>query len=342
MPSGELFIHFKRTTLLFDPANQTNPTRRVAASRRSNKQTGETRHLYSRTGGGPGTCCLLPLLPKRNEQTGEIEYGAGRILILGGGGAEKEPEPADPTELRRGPTVPRATNCTRMFRPPTPRRFLISERPIQNGRRRLPCTTGASCPTVSFCRTPRCLWSEAGIGQSGGLLAHFTSVDTQGNPDKGASDPVFEPEMFDPETKTWRLLARKPLARLYHTTAVLLADGRVLVAGHDGALDMPPYDTSRYELELYSPPYLFGPDGQLAPRPIIISAPDQVPLGQRFVIGTPNGGDISSVASPAARLYHSPDPIPTAGWLDSRFNKGAGYGAAPPRWWPPWITCCLS
>ncbi len=65
-------------------------------------------------------------------------------------------------------------------------------------------------------------------------------------------DPVLEPEMFDPETETFEVLCPKSLARLYHTTAVLLPDARVLVAGHDGALNMPPHDSSRCELEIYT------------------------------------------------------------------------------------------
>ena len=38
--------------------------------------------------------------------------------------------------------------------------------------------------------------------------------------------------MFDPETQTWTELAEQAKGRTYHNTAVLLADGRVLVGGH--------------------------------------------------------------------------------------------------------------
>jgi hypothetical protein len=76
-------------------------------------------------------------------------------------------------------------------------------------------------------------------------------------------------------------------ARLYHTTALLLPDARVMVAGHDGALNMPPFDTSQYELELFSPPYLFGPDGAPAVRPAIGRAPASVLYGATFAVDTP-------------------------------------------------------
>ena len=95
----------------------------------------------------------------------------------------------------------------------------------------------------------------------------------EGEPDKGALDPILVPELFDPATETWRTLCKKPIGRMYHTTAMLLPDARVLVAGHDGALNMPPYDRSRYELELFSPPYLFARDGSPARRPVISRAP---------------------------------------------------------------------
>jgi len=101
--------------------------------------------------------------------------------------------------------------------------------------------------------------------------------------------------MFDPETETWEELCPRILERLYHTTAVLLPDARVLIAGHDGALNMPPYDASRYELEVFSPPYLFGPDGKPANRPVIVQAPVSANLAQRFDIRTRQVSEIASV-----------------------------------------------
>jgi hypothetical protein len=50
-------------------------------------------------------------------------------------------------------------------------------------------------------------------GQSGGLLAHFTSSDVGGLPNKGATDPVLVPELFDPATGTFEQLCPKPRAR---------------------------------------------------------------------------------------------------------------------------------
>jgi hypothetical protein len=93
-------------------------------------------------------------------------------------------------------------------------------------------------------------------------------------------EPVYEAEVFDPETGQWRMLARMQRPRTYHSTAVLLPDGRVLAAGSDG----------EFTAEIYSPPYLFR-----GPRPTISSAPASVAYGEQFQITTPAAQDIAEV-----------------------------------------------
>jgi hypothetical protein len=296
LPRDRLFLHFKRTTLLFNTMG--GPTVRVAAGTRPANQTGETVHPYSRSGPGPGTCVLLPLLPSRDPQTGFVTYPAGRILILGGGGAEKLAETYDRTD-----DFPRSDGTTGYH--------LHSDTDATNSAEILDLAQPAPewRPAKEWMKNGRVMPDSVLLpngkvlvvgggrkGQSGGLLAHFTSVDQAGKPDKGATDPVLEPEIFDPTTETWEQLCPKPVSRLYHTTAVLLPDARVLVAGHDGALNMPPYDASHYELELFSPPYLFGPDGQPATRPVITSAPARVRYGQTFSIEVGRPEEVASVA----------------------------------------------
>jgi hypothetical protein len=297
LPSGKVFVHFKRTTLLYNPA--TMLLERVAVSGTNGAkadETGRTNDPYSRTGPGPGTCVQLPLIPRRNPGTGTSDYPAGRIMILGGGGAEKKPEEPDKTDGQGDPnniyklhSNTKATNSSEIldFSEAMPEWQFTNEW-MRNGR---------VMPDSILLPTGKVLVVGGGrTGQSGGLLAHFTSTETGGQPDKGATDPVLEPEVFDPETHQWEQWCPKKLARLYHTTAVLLPDARVLVAGHDGALNMMPFDESRYELELFSPPYLFNDNGQLAQRPVIAGAPAELPFGERFQIDTPNAADIASVA----------------------------------------------
>ncbi len=97
-------------------------------------------------------------------------------------------------------------------------------------------------------------------------------------------DPVFSMEIYDPATGKWTLGPSQVAPRAYHSTAVLLPDGRVLSSGQtDGPLEMTG--------EIYSPPYLFR-----GPRPIITSAPTNVAYGGgTFTVGSDRSGDIATV-----------------------------------------------
>ena len=103
-------------------------------------------------------------------------------------------------------------------------------------------------------------------------------------------DPVYQAEVFDTRTETWRLGATINRARLYHSTAVLLADGRVAIAGNTYTFN-PGNEIEDRTVELYSPPYLFR-----GPRPEITAAPEIVPYGQDLRVATPNADAIESVS----------------------------------------------
>lgn len=140
---------------------------------------------------------------------------------------------------------------------------------------------------------------------------------------------VQEAELYDPATGRWTLMARQVAPRPYHSTALLLPDGRVLSAGSD-------FGPLANTVELYSPPYLFR-----GPRPRITSAPDSIGYGRSFRIRTPSPEAIARVAliRPGA-VTHSVD-------FDQRFvDLGFGPGTegltarapgsanlAPPGWY---------
>ncbi|NOT57871.1 MAG: DUF1929 domain-containing protein, partial [Deltaproteobacteria bacterium] len=76
--------------------------------------------------------------------------------------------------------------------------------------------------------------------------------------------------------------------RLYHSTALLLPDGRVLSAGGGRFGGMPQID--QLNAEIYSPPYLFR-----GARPVIGSAPATGQYGASVFVGTPNATSIARV-----------------------------------------------
>ncbi len=81
--------------------------------------------------------------------------------------------------------------------------------------------------------------------------------------------------------------------RLYHTTAMLLPDARVLVAGSGEPAATGLSDD--LTAEIFSPPYLFNADGTPAPRPVISSVPSKLTYGAPFVIATAGAADVRKV-----------------------------------------------
>ena len=98
---------------------------------------------------------------------------------------------------------------------------------------------------------------------------------------------VLYPEIWNPVTEIWTPMSSATRYRGYHSTALLLPDGRVVVAGggHPDS-DAGPQTNA----EFFSPPYLFK-----GPRPTIASAPPMVLYGQKFSVATPDALNITNV-----------------------------------------------
>lgn len=153
------------------------------------------------------------------------------------------------------------------------------------------------------------------------------------------ADPVYEASMFDPAADTYTPgMAVDPVPRGYHSSAVLLPDGRVLAVGDNpgnGSFDM--------RLSLYSPPYLHTG----AARPRITSV-----AHQRWAYGTAQritvDGPVTraSLIRPAA-VTHSSDPnqrsvdLPMTVVREGMtvdLNLTSNPNLAPPGWYMLFVT----
>jgi hypothetical protein len=120
-------------------------------------------------------------------------------------------------------------------------------------------------------------------------LPDGTVLATGGETDKNGgniANAVYAAELWSPATQTWTTMASMHTPREYHSTALLLPDGRVLQSGMGADFGNVPDEMSA---EFYSPPYLFK-----GARPSITSAPTGVSYGSNFFVGTPDGAAIAS------------------------------------------------
>lgn len=138
--------------------------------------------------------------------------------------------------------------------------------------------------------------------------------------------PVRTPELFDPVTETWTVMADQQAGRMYHSTTLLLPDGRVLSAGQDSG-------SFATRGEIFSPPYLFK-----GPRPAISAAPSTVGYGQTMTIASAEASSIRSVALlKAGAMTHQIDTDQryvgldfTVSGSDVLATSPAGPAVAPP------------
>jgi hypothetical protein len=117
-----------------------------------------------------------------------------------------------------------------------------------------------------------------------------------------ALDPSLSPFLYTPSAapgSRFRILAASPIPRMYHSSAVLVPDGRVLVGGSNTnpgyAFSDVPFPTE-LRIEAFSPPYL--DPGLDSLRPSIAFLPADIVYGQSFDVGfaVPRAAAASSAA----------------------------------------------
>ncbi len=109
--------------------------------------------------------------------------------------------------------------------------------------------------------------------------------------------PVFNAELFDTTDETWRTLGAANRVREYHSTAILLPDGRVMTGGGGICAECQRVGYLKRNVEYFEPPYLFRNDGsgEHATRPVIDSAPASASYGTSYSVTSAQAGTIAKV-----------------------------------------------
>jgi hypothetical protein len=153
----------------------------------------------------------------------------------------------------------------------------------------------------------------------------------------------LQSEIYDPATDTWKPGAVASVIRMYHSVALLMPDGRVLTASGNPppygqrAPWEPPQPNEELRIEMYTPPYMFGPA-----RPTITQAATEWHYGQAVDIASPQADTIlwaelircgvtTHAFDNSQRLVDLPIAARPAGSLT--INAPAAPTIAPPGWY---------
>lgn len=118
-----------------------------------------------------------------------------------------------------------------------------------------------------------------------------------------ATDPNLNAVLYDPSKplgKRMTVMANTTIARLYHSQAVLLDDGSVLISGSDPEDNVNPQE---YRNEIFYPPYLLGNK----PRPAFSCQDQDWAYGSSHtfsVSSTGSGGSMRAVAMGSVASTH--------------------------------------
>lgn len=200
---------------------------------------------------GTGNWSNAPSKSRRRMNGPTAMYAAGRIIALGGGVRTSD----NPTNPADNPTNTAET--------------------INLG-----ASSPAWRPTGSM-KWPR-RHASAVVLPDGTVLA---VGGTRVGDDNDASFAVLEPELWNSSTGNWTPLAPMVKPRVYHSTAMLLPDARVIAAGGGRGSNA----DSELNCEILSPPYLFK-----GARPTI-SAPSSIRYGTTFTVLTSDAARIARV-----------------------------------------------
>uniref|UniRef100_UPI0030DACE0C galactose oxidase-like domain-containing protein n=1 Tax=uncultured Hoeflea sp. TaxID=538666 RepID=UPI0030DACE0C len=111
----------------------------------------------------------------------------------------------------------------------------------------------------------------------------------QGN---GLTNAIYTPTIWDPSDNSLEQGEAQALARLYHSSGLLLPDGSIWSGG--GGAPGPLVNTN---VEFFRPDYMYDADGNLAQRPEITEAPKNIGAGDTFQITVDDSSDIEMLTA---------------------------------------------
>jgi len=107
-------------------------------------------------------------------------------------------------------------------------------------------------------------------------------VSNGGKYNRDNTSNVLTASIYDPIANAWTSVAADPIGRNYHSTALLLPDGRVAVFGSN-----PGDGTFELRISVYEPSYLFK-----GARPVLAAPPAAVGYGQQFGVAVQSSSAI--------------------------------------------------
>ena len=114
---------------------------------------------------------------------------------------------------------------------------------------------------------------------------------------------VLQAEIWDPKTSTFKPVAPASVPRNYHSTMLLMPDGRVMSGGGGlcylgGGCD----DANHADMQFYTPPYLFDSNGNPAARPQVKTLRSSQQTGNKIRVYP--GGTLTVTLDKASGLSH--------------------------------------
>lgn len=269
LPGNKVLVHFGTTTRFLDLETNQFLDLALEAAPRPGRQ--------GRTYGVQGSAVMLPLQPSSSPPY------RPRVMMIGGGGRGSTAEPHSPAADTPATTTCEILDLGSRWREDDvrPDREIFWRGP----KWRLPAPL--RWKLVAPMAHPRIMPDAVLLPDGKVLVCNGSSQGKEGS----AKDPVYDAEIYDPEADSWTEMCHASVPRLYHATALLLADGSVLTAGTDCAWNPSPYNQSELRVEIFRPPYFFA-----GPRPHIGEVPDRVSWGNEIKVASDDAAQIESAA----------------------------------------------